>query len=169
MLSPTMLEALSRQINAEFTSSYVYRSMQAYFSDLNLDGMASWMEAQAGEEQVHALKLFNFVLDRGEKVTLTGIDTPPHTWESPVHAFEDALHHEQKITAMINDLMDKARSENDHASQVMLNWFVEEQVEEEASVDRVVSRLKMADGSPTALLLIDSELANRKTEEPDAE
>jgi len=161
MLSERMEKALNEQIHAEFYSSYVYRSMQAFFVQANLDGFAHWMHLQAEEETGHGERLFNYVHDRGGKVVLKGMDAPRTDWKNPLEVMENALAHEKKVSQMIYDLVKVAKEENDYATQTYLNWFVTEQIEEEASVDRIVERLRLASDSSAGLLLIDGELAAR--------
>jgi ferritin len=161
MISSSIQNAFNEQINAEIYSSYLYLSMAAYFNSLNLPGFANWMKCQAQEELTHAMKFFDFVNERGGDVNLKGIDGPPVSWESATHAFEEAYKHEQKVTSLINGLVDLAISERDHASSSFLQWFVNEQVEEEASADDVVQRLKLAGDKGGGLFMIDRELATR--------
>jgi ferritin len=156
-----MAKALNDQIHAEFQSSYVYRAMQAFFVQANLDGFAHWMHLQAEEEAGHGERLFNYVHDRGGKVILAGLDAPKTNWSTPLQVMENALAHEKKVSEMIYDLVKVAKEENDYATQTYLNWFVTEQIEEEASVDRIVERMKLASDSSAGLLLIDGELASR--------
>ena len=161
MISESMSKTMNAQLNAELYSSYLYMSMVACFESTNLRGFAHWMTMQAQEEMVHAEKFFNFINERGGRVTLTAIDAPPAEWDSPLAAFEAALAHEQKVTGLINDLADQAVDEKDHASGIFLQWFITEQVEEEASADAVIKKLKLAGGAPGALLMLDSEMAGR--------
>jgi len=161
MLSQKMQDALNEQINAEMYSSYLYLSMSAYFDSQNLKGCAQWMLVQSQEETVHAMKLFNYVQERGGRVTLKAIDAPATEWDSVLAAFEGAYAHEQKVTALINDLVTLAQAEKDYAANAMLQWFVEEQVEEEASVDEVVQKLKLVADAPGGLFMIDRELGAR--------
>lgn len=162
MLSDKMEEALNKQINAEWFSAYLYRSMAAYFLNQNLKGFAHWMQAQAGEEQSHGQKLFDHINDRNGKITLTAIAAPPTEWKSPTAAFEAVYAHEQKVTGLINDLVDKAKKENDYATQAMLQWFVNEQVEEEANAYEILEKLKMIKDSAQGLFMMDAVLAQRK-------
>ena len=157
-----MQSALNEQVNAEMYSAYIYLSMSAYFTDQNLDGAAGWMRLQFQEEMAHAMKIYDFVLERGGKVVLGAIEKPPEQWNSPLAAFEAAFEHEQKVTAMIDDLVNLANSEKDHASANFLQWFVDEQVEEEASVDQIVKKLKMVESAPGGLYMIDKELGQRR-------
>jgi ferritin len=161
MLSKTMEKALNEQVNAEFYSSYLYLSMSAYFQNLNLSGFASWMKAQAQEELFHAMKFYNFVHERGGKVVLQAIEAPPTEWESPLAAFEAALAHEQKVTGLINDLVNLAIEEKDHATNNFLQWFVSEQVEEEDSVGEVVNKIKLIGQASGGLFMLDRDLAQR--------
>lgn len=162
MISKTMQDAINKQINAELYSSYMYLAMAAYFESENLKGAAKWMRKQAQEENVHAMKFFDFINDRMGRVTLTAIDAPKTEWKSALEAFEEAFAHEQKVTGLINDLMTQAQKEKDHASAEMLQWFVKEQVEEEASADEVVNQLKMVGESKSSLLMIDHHLGKRE-------
>ena len=162
MISKKMQDALNEQINAELYSAYLYLAMAAEFEANNLKGMASWMEAQAKEETEHAKRLYAFVNDRGGRVTLKGIDAPPAEWKSPAAAFQAAYEHEQKVTAMIHNLVDVARSEKDKAAEVMLAWFVDEQVEEEASTSEFAEKLKMIKESANGLFMMDNALGKRE-------
>ena len=161
MINEKMQEALNKQINAEFYSSYLYLSMAAHFESVGLKGSAVWMRFQAQEENIHAMRILDYVCERGGAVTLTAIDGPPTEWDSPLAAFEAAYGHELKVTAMINDLVDLAGELKDHATVNMLQWFVAEQVEEEASADEVVNQLKMVGDSADALLMLDQRLGQR--------
>lgn len=154
-------DAFNDQINAEVYSAYLYWSMSAYFESMNLKGLASWMRCQAQEEILHAVKFQNFINDRRGRVVLGGIDAPPAEWDSPLAAFEAALKHECMVSGRIADLVNLAVAEKDHAANALLQWFVTEQVEEEASADEVVGKLKLTDGVPGALLLVDQELGQR--------
>ena len=154
--------AIEEQIGREFSAAYLYLSMSGSFEAANLPGFARWMRAQAAEEQVHALKFFDFLLDRGEPVRLRSIDEPPHDFSSPLDTFEQALEHEKRVTAHIHDLYDLAVAEHDYPAQVLLNWFVTERVEEEKSATDAVERLRMAGEDTVALLMLDKELGERK-------
>ncbi len=162
MLSEKMKDALNKQVNAELYSSYLYLSMAAYFDSINLNGFAQWMKAQAKEEVGHAMKIYKYIYDRGSSVVLESIDKPPVEWNSPLNAFEDAYKHEQKVSEMINNLVVIAREEKDYATENFLQWFVEEQVEEEASVDEIVQKLKYVEGSKNAIFMLDSKLGQRQ-------
>jgi ferritin len=164
MISKKMQNAINSQINAELYSSYLYLSMSADFSSKNLPGFANWMKIQAQEELGHAMKLYNFIEERLGRVTLKAIDAPATEWDSPLAAFEQALKHEQKVTGLINKLVDQAIAENDHATRGFLQWFVDEQVEEEASADAMVQQLKLMKGAPGGLYMLDKELGRRTFE-----
>ena len=161
MISDNIQEAFNKQINAEIYSSYLYLSMSAYFLSVNLNGFANWMRCQAQEELVHAMKFHNFINDRGGNVILSEIEGPPTKWNSPIQAFQDAYTHEQKVTGLINTLVDLTTEQKDHASATFLQWFVNEQVEEEASADGVVQQLKLTGDQGSGLFMIDRELASR--------
>lgn len=161
IISKKMEESINKQINAEMYSSYLYLSMATYFDAENLKGMASWMKVQAQEEMVHTMKFYSYIYDRGGKVTLKAIDAPMVEWKSPLQVFEAAYDHEQKITMMIHDLVKIARNENDFTSDVFLSWFVNEQIEEEASSSEIVEKIKMVGSSNQVLYLLDKELGAR--------
>ena len=161
MLSKKMEKALNGQVNAEFFAAYLYLSMEAYFESLSLKGFANWMRCQIQEEIVHAMKIYDHINERGGRAKLTAIEAPKIEWKSPLDAFEGALTHEKKVTGMINDLVDLALSERDHASNSFLQWYVDEQVEEEESVGGVIDKLKLIDDAPNGLFMIDRELAAR--------
>jgi len=162
MLSDAMQAAMNKQINAELHSAYVYLSMAAYFEADNLTGFASWMRVQAQEEVGHAMRFYHFIVERRGRVLLDALDGVPTEWESPSAVFEAAFHHEQMISGMIDSLVDLALEEGDHASRSFLNWFVDEQVEEEASADAIVQKLHLVGGAPAALFLLDRELGARQ-------
>ncbi len=166
MLIAKIQAALNKQINAELFSSYLYLSMAAYFESKELVGMAHWMRIQVQEELQHVVKFFDFINERDGRVELTAVDGPPAEWSSPLNAFQGALEHEQKITALINDLVDLALSEKDHAANIFLQWFVSEQVEEEASVRMIVEKLKMVGDDAVALLMLEGELGQRTLASP---
>ena len=161
MLTDKMQKALNGQLNAELYSSYLYLSMNAYFKTVNLDGFANWMYYQAQEELEHSLKFYDFIIQRGGKVQLTQIEAPPTEWDSPLAVFEATLAHEQKVTGLINDLVEIALEEHDHATNIFLQWFVSEQVEEEESVGGVLEQLKLMGDAKGGLFMIDRELAKR--------
>ena len=161
MLSKKMEEALNIQINKELYSAYLYLSMAAYCESINLGGFANWMKIQTREEVSHAQKIFDYVAERGGKVTLQPIDGPETEWESPLALFEHVFKHEQLVTGLINDLVKLARQENDYATESFLRWFVDEQVEEEASASGVVERMKLAGDRGGGLFMLDREMASR--------
>jgi ferritin len=161
MISKKVEKALNAQVNAELYSAYLYLSMESYFQSLNLNGFANWMRVQTQEEVSHAMKIYDFVNERGGRSLLKGIDGPPTEWESPLAAFEAAYAHEQKVTGLINDLVDLAIKEKDHATNNFLQWFVNEQVEEEASADAIVQQLKMMKKAPGGMFMLDRELGRR--------
>jgi ferritin len=161
MISEKVQKALNDQLNAELYSSYLYLSMNAYFKSINLDGFANWMYAQAQEELVHAMKFYDFINQRGGRVVLAKVETPPTEWDSPRAVFEDTLKHEQKVTGLINDLVETALAERDHATNIFLQWFVTEQVEEEDSVGNVLEQLSLLGDAKGGLFMMDRELAKR--------
>jgi ferritin len=162
MISKVMEDAINAQITRELYSANLYLAMAAYYHSRNLNGFANWMRIQASEEMQHAMKFFDYLLERDGKVALGTIDAPPTEWESTLDAFEKALEHERYITKNINDLADLAFDQRDHATSNMLQWFVNEQVEEEATTGEIVDRLKLAGDSKSPLFMLDSELKSRK-------
>jgi len=164
MLSKIMQDALNEQIKHEFYSSYLYLAMSGYFETLNLPGFAHWMRAQSGEEYEHAMRLFDFVNDRDGSVELQALDQPPSEFQSPLDAFQQALEHERKISGLIHNLYALAVREKDYPAQVHLQWFVNEQVEEEKNATQIVEQLKLAGNDSAALLMLDSTLGTRKGE-----
>lgn len=161
MLKDPIEKELNQQINAELYSEYLYLSMAAYYEDEGLPGFASWMRAQANEEKAHAMRIYDFVIERDGRVTLDSIDSPPTEWSSPADAFEAAYDHEVEITEMIDDLVALARKENDNATENMLQWFVAEQVEEEATAQDILDKLEYVGDDGPGLLMIDQELGQR--------
>ena len=161
MLSEKLQDALNGQLNAELYSSYLYLSMSAHFQSINLGGFANWMRVQAQEELVHVMKFYDYVNERGGRVTLGPVEGPPTEWKSPLAAFEHAYEHERKVTGLINDLVDMAAEERDHATGGFLQWFVTEQVEEEATADAVVQKLKLVGDAGSGLFMLDQELGLR--------
>ncbi|WP_255196385.1 ferritin [Halorarius litoreus] len=161
MLKEPLESALNDQINAELRAEYLYLSMAAYFEDEGLPGFASWMRAQADEEHSHAMRIYDYVLDRDGRVRLDGIDAPQTEWETPQAAFEDAYDHEVKVSGLIDDLVALAREENDNATENMLQWFVAEQVEEEATAQAIIDKLRHVGDDGPGLLMIDQELGER--------
>lgn len=161
MLNKRIEEELNKQINAEFLSAYLYLSMSAYFEDKNLPGFANWMKVQYQEESTHAMKIFDYVNERGGKVLLKPIEGVKTEWQDTVEVFEETLKHEQYVTGLINNLVNIAIEEKDHATNNMLQWFVSEQVEEEAAADEILQQLKMLQGKKEGVFMLDRELKQR--------
>ncbi|MBW1998903.1 MAG: ferritin [Deltaproteobacteria bacterium] len=161
MLSKTMEKALNDQVNAEMYSAYLYLAMEAYFQSVGLNGFATWMRVQTQEELVHAMKIYDFINERGGRVTLRAIEAPPTEWDSPLGVFQAAYEHEQKVTGLINDLVDLSQAEKDHATHNFLQWFVGEQVEEEDSANKVVEKIKLVGEAQGGLFMLDRELGQR--------
>lgn len=161
MLNPKMQEALNEQINAELFSSYLYLSMSAYFESQSMPGMANWMRVQAQEELTHAMKFYAYVNERDGRVKLGPVDGPRTEWSSPLEVFEEVLKHELKITGLINRLVKLAYEESDFATHSFLQWFVNEQVEEEAAARLVLDRLRLVGDNGAAMYMLDNELAQR--------
>lgn len=165
MFSQKVQNAINDQINAELYSAYVYLSMSAYFEAQNLSGFAHWMRLQYQEETQHALKLFDFMNDRGGNIVLKAVETPPAGFGSPLDIFEKALAHEQKVTGLIHNLYKLAVDEGDYPTQVLLQWYIDEQVEEEKNATAAVANLRLAADSGTGLLLLDREMGERGAED----
>ncbi len=165
MFPQALQEALNDQIRREFYAAYLYLSMAAYFEAMNLPGFAHWMRHQSEEEVEHAMRLFDFVNDRGGRVILQAIEQPPAEFESPLAAFEAALAHEQRVTRHINDIYELAVRENDYPTQVELHWFITEQVEEERTAAQIVEQLRMVGDQPVGLLMMDKMLGEREDED----
>ena len=161
MLNKKLEEALNAQINAEFWSAYLYLSMSSDMSDKGMAGVANWFAIQFKEEQDHVMKLFNYVISRGGKVTLKPIEKVDTEWKSPLAAFEQTLQHEEKVTSLINDLYALAEQEKDYATQSMLKWFIDEQVEEEENAKAIIDTLKLIGDNGYGLYQLDKELATR--------
>jgi ferritin len=161
MLKEKMQDALNDQLNAELFSGYLYLSMSAYFESINLVGFASWMRIQAQEELSHGMKFFDYIQERGGRALLAPVEGPKADWDSPLDAFEEAYQHETVITDRINKLVDLSIELSDHATNNFLQWFVAEQVEEEASADEVVQRLKLIGKDGAGLFMLDREMATR--------
>jgi ferritin len=164
-----MQDAMNEQINKEFFSSYLYLSMAAYFEDKNLMGFAHWMRLQADEEREHAMKFYNFILDRGGRVLLKAIDAPATEWKSNLEVAEQVAEHEAKVTASINGLYELAFQEKDYPAQAMLQWFITEQVEEEKNAAELVAKLRLIEERGTAVLMLDHRLSKRSGEEEEDE
>lgn len=161
MLNPTMQSAINEQIKHELYSAYLYLAMSAYFESINLPGSAKWMRTQHGEEQTHAMKLFDFVNDRGGRVELKAIDQPPVEFASPLAVWEMVLEHERRVTGLIHKLYEQAVKENDYAAQAMLTWFITEQVEEEKNATLMLERFRQAGNNAATLLLFDGHFTSR--------
>jgi ferritin len=166
MIKKEVLSAMNAQINAESYSSYMYLSMAAYFENMGLSGFANWMKIQYQEEAAHALRFFNYVIERNGKVELKSIDQVPVEFGGIVDVFEKTLAHEIHVTELINNLMDIAVAASDHASQSFLKWFVDEQVEEEANVEKILATLKLINGQGDGIFMMDRELSQRVFVDP---
>jgi ferritin len=161
MLKQKIEEAINKQINAELWSAYLYLSMSAYFESISLGGFANWMRIQSQEEVTHAMKFYDYVVERGGRVKLMPIDVVKTHWKSPLDAFEETYKHEQKVTSLISNLVNLSAVEKDHATVNMLQWFVNEQVEEESSADEIVQKLRLIGKDGSGLFMIDRELGQR--------
>ena len=161
MLNKRLEGELNAQLNAELYSAYLYLSMSGYLATKNLSGFSNWMKVQFEEEQFHAMKLFQYIIDRGGRVELAIIDKPQSEWKGILDIFEDVQAHEEKVSALINNLVDVAMHEKDHATVNMLQWFVAEQVEEEASVSDLLDQLRLLGGQGSGLFLLDREAKQR--------
>jgi ferritin len=164
MISKAMQDAINEQINKEMFSSYLYLSMAAYFESSNLPGFGNWLRIQAKEENEHAMKLYNHLLERGGKVELKAIAAPKVDWPSAMEAVKEVLQHEQHVTKSIHDLYEVAQKEKDYAAQVMLHWFIEEQVEEEANATAILENMQRIEAHDTAILMLDHRLSKREGE-----
>jgi len=162
MLSDEMIEALNKQINEEFYSAYLYLSMSAYFDSIGLKGFANWMMVQHKEEMDHGMKIYRYLFSQGARVKLLPIKEPPQSWDSPLHAFEETLKHEQHITKCINDLVDLAEELKDRATYNFLQWYIDEQVEEEENDREIIDKLKLVGDGRAGLFMLDRELSQRK-------
>ncbi|MCP4450147.1 MAG: ferritin [Planctomycetes bacterium] len=169
MINPVVEKALNDQINAELYSAYLYLSMAAALENMGLPGFASWMRVQNQEETSHTMKIFDFIIERGGKVQLAAIDAPPSNWKDVLTVFQETLKHEQLVTILVNNLMDTAIEQKDHATNMFLQWFVTEQVEEEANVDEVLQQLELAQESKGALFMLDKDMGTRVFTPPSAE
>ncbi len=161
MIKQELLDAMNQQINYELESYYIYLSMAAYFSSLNLDGMAHWMRVQAHEEMIHAMKFFDHIIDRGGKVVLKDIKQLKTSWINPKEAWDNAYSHEQLITSRINNLLEISRKTQDYASEPLLHWFVNEQIEEEVNTSKISQMMELIKDNPQGLYMLDSQLATR--------
>jgi len=161
MIKKPIEAALNQQINAEFHSAYLYLSMSSYFQSVGMAGCANWMKVQYQEELAHATHFFDYVLERGGRVVLSPIGEVEVDFKSVLHVFEETLTHEVKVTGLINNLMDLSIKESDHATKSFLQWFVDEQVEEEANVEQILNNLKLINGEGQGLLMMDREMQAR--------
>lgn len=161
MLKDKIQKALNAQMNLELSSSYLYLSMAAYFESQNLSGFAHWMKVQSGEEYGHAMKIYGYINQRNGRVNLSKIDAPKSEWKDASEVFSETLKHEQKVTKAIDELVDLTITEKDHASNTYLQWFVTEQVEEEATAMNILDKIKMVGDNKNGLFLLDRELGMR--------
>ena len=161
MIGKAMQDAINDQINKELYSSYLYLSMAAYFEDRNLPGFAHWMHIQEGEEREHAMKFYAHLIERGGRVNLKAIDAPATEWKTSLELFKEVAAHEAKVTASINALYELALKEKDYPAQVLLQWFINEQVEEEKNAAEIVANLQLIDAHGTAVLMLDKTLGKR--------
>jgi len=161
MFTKKMEAAINEQINAELYSAYLYLSMSVWCENQNLKGFANWLRVQYQEETAHAMKFFDYVLERGGNVTLKNIDAPASNWKDIIDVFENVLKHEKHITELINNLVQVAIDEKDFATNNMLQWFVNEQVEEEANATEILEQLKLSEGKGAPLFMMDRELKTR--------
>ncbi len=162
MLKKSVADALNKQVNAELYSAYLYLSMSAYCETIPLKGFAKWLRVQAQEEQTHASKIYDYIIQAGGTIKLTAIDAPKTTWKSVQEVFEEVYAHEQKVTGMINGLMDLAIKEKDSATQTLLAWFVKEQVEEEANASEILAQVKTSGSAGGQLSNLDHKLSKRE-------
>ncbi len=161
MLTEKIQDALNEQMNIEFFSANLYLAMSAWMETRSLKGMAHWMRLQANEEQTHAMRFFDFILERGGNALVGALESPRVSWDSPLDAFEDAWRHECHISGLINNLVDLSVGEKDFATQSFLQWFINEQVEEESSVLEIVERLRLVGDNGAALFMMEADLAKR--------
>jgi ferritin len=161
MIKKVVQEEINKQIAREIYSSNLYLSMAAYYHTINLNGFANWMRVQAQEEMFHAMKFFDYLLERGGEAKIGLIEAPPTKWKTPLDVFIASQKHEEKVTDFINKLAALAMKENDFATNILLQWFITEQVEEEATVTEIVERMKLAGDSKSSLFMLDSELKTR--------
>ena len=161
MITKKMEQALNEQINREFYSAYLYLAMSAYCNKLNLPGAEHWFRMQYDEEVIHMTKMFDYVMQHGGEAHLMKVDEPPHEFGTILDVFEASLAHEQSVTKWINELLDVAVEEKDHATQVFLQWYISEQVEEESNVGDIVQRLTLAGDNGGALMMLDDKLYQR--------
>lgn len=161
MIPKTVLEALNHQIQKEVSSAYYYLSMAAHFHSVNLNGFAHWMRKQYEEETTHGLKIYDYIGERGGRVVLEAIEKPQAEFKTPLEVINLVLEHEKKVTASINSVYELAVKEKDYPTQIMLEWFVKEQVEEERAAEDIVNMLKMIGDAPAGLVMLDRQMAMR--------
>jgi ferritin len=161
MISKKMFDGMNEQIKHELESAYIYLSMVAYFHSQSLDGMAHWLRVQVHEETIHAMKFFDHINDRGESVSLLNLKQLKTAWKSPLEVWQDTLEHEKFITSKIHDLVKLSRKENDISSDTLLNWFSKEQVEEEATSEKILRQMEMVGESRQGIFMLDRELGAR--------
>ncbi len=166
MISKKLQDAINYQINRELFSEYYYLSMASYFNSVGLSGFENFFLVQVEEERFHAMKMYRFLNEKGGQVILNEIEAPKTEFNSAMEVFQLAYDHEKLVSKLINNLMDLAIKENDHATQIHLSWFVEEQVEEEASMETTLNKLKLIGGEGHGLLMLDNELATRSFTPP---
>jgi len=162
MIQEKILKILNKQINEELYSSYLYLSMSNYFSSINLDGFAKWMKIQSQEEYAHGMKIYDYILQRDGKAELIKIETPKAIWKSPLEVFQETLKHEQHISGCVNNIINLAIQEKDHATTLFFQWFVGEQVEEEATAVSIVEKMKMVGDNKNGIFMLDRELGQRQ-------
>lgn len=161
MLKDKIQKALNAQMNLELSSSYLYLAMAAYFQSENLNGFAQWMKVQSGEEYGHAMKIYGYINQRNGRINLANIDAPKSEWKDAAEVFTETLKHEQKVTVAIDKLVDLAITEKDHATNTFFQWFVTEQVEEEATAMNILDKIKLVGDNKNGLFLLDRELGMR--------
>lgn len=158
MLTPAISEALNKQLNREYYSWYVYLALAAFFEKVDLEGFSIWARARAAEELGHAQKFYDYIINRGGEIELFQIDAPNHHWENPIAAMEAALQHEKSVTKGIHGIMSVAREHSDFTTEVFVHWFVNEQIEEENSVEKIVQKMKMVEGNSAGLFILDTQI-----------
>ncbi len=166
MLSEKMTEALNGQANRELYSAYLYLAMSAYFESINMKGFAAWMRVQAGEELVHGMKIYDYVVSSGGRAKMLAIEDPQFSWASPQDAFQHVYNHERAVTGLIHALVSVAAAEKDEVTTSFLQWYVDEQVEEEESSDMVLNKARAAGNDKAALAVADNELGQRRFKFP---
>jgi len=166
MINETVAKVLIEQVNKEFYSAYLYLSMSSYFSNIGLLGFANWTRVQVQEETAHAMLMYDYLINRGEKVTLGAIDAAPSNWGTPLSVMEEVLKHEEYVTRLINNIVNVADENKDRATMSYFNWFVDEQVEEESNAQDIISKLKLIGDDKSALYLLDKDLAARVFVQP---